>query len=112
MFGARALLSYIHDRFASGSTSPVTRSKDAALEMAALTTALHSRELSGKRTTLRQLHHIAELTQPEALALVDRLERSDIVSIDRNIADAFESIITLSDDTRRRLDRVVEGKAA
>lgn len=80
--------------------------------MAEMTAAIHSRELEGETTTLRQLHHIAELTQPEALTVVDQLEQAGIVDIDHNVGDRFESTISLSESTRRRLDRATKGKAA
>jgi DNA-binding MarR family transcriptional regulator len=79
--------------------------------MAQVTSAVHQRQLAGMTTTLRQLHTATELDQPVALNLVAELERAGIVIIDRNIGDAFESTITLSEEARRQLELATAQKA-
>lgn len=83
-----------------------------ALRMAQMTSLIHLRELRGMTTTLRQLHQISDLDQPEALTLIAHLEAARIVTIERNLGDAFESTIALQETTRRRLDRAVHSKPA
>ncbi len=75
------------------------------VRMAQLTSAVHQRQISGISTTLRQVHKISGLSQPEALNIVAELERAKIVVINRNTADAFESTIILSEEARTRLDQ-------
>lgn len=62
--------------------------------------ALKAREAAGTVTTLRQLHTVTGLNQPEALSLANHLERDGVVRIDRNLGDAFESLIVLTDATK------------
>ena len=83
-----------------------------SVRMAQVASAVHQRELIGASTTLRQVHKISGLSQPEALNIVAELERAQIVVIDRNTADAFESTIILSEEARRRLDQSPDGQEA
>ncbi len=87
-----------------------------ALRVAHVALAIHERECSEKKTTLRQLHKITELTQSEALNAIEELERLGWVSIERDIMDAFESLVTLTDKAMRQLSRTdfsqQSGKAA
>ncbi len=80
------------------------------VRMAQVTTAVHQRQMAGMATTLRQLHRISELSQPEALTVIADLERAGIVEINRNLADAFESTITLTEESRRRLALAVDAE--
>ena len=76
----------------------------AAMRMAQITSAIHARTIRGEGTTLRQLHKISNLEQPQALNVVTELERSGVVQIDRNMSDAFESLVSLTEDAKSRLD--------
>ena len=76
-----------------------------ALRVAQIALAIHERECLEKTTTLRQLHRITELTQSEALNTIDELEQLGWVSIERDIMDAFESPVTLTDKARHQLSR-------
>lgn len=112
MSRSRAAKSRVFNRVAQWFAGPAATRDETAVRMAEMAAALHSRETGGETTTLRQLHKIAELTQPEALTIVDRLERAGLVAIDHNVGDRFESTISLTERTRRRLDRASKGKAA
>lgn len=57
--------------------------------------ALDAREKCGKSTRLRQLHHISQLSQHEALRVVAMLEGDGFVVVERDLGDAFESVVTL-----------------
>ncbi len=90
---------------------PVGQNK-LTIQMAQVTSAVHQRQLAGMTTTLRQLHTATALDQPAALNLVAELERAGIVIIDRNIGDAFESTITLSEEARQQLQMAVDHNAS
>lgn len=107
-----AVKTRVFNRVAEWFAGPAIARDETALRMAAMTSAIHGREITGQTTTLRQLHRIAELTQPEALTVVAKLERAGLVEIDHNVGDRFESTISLTEVTRRRLDRATKGKAA
>jgi len=79
-----------------------------ATRMAKVTSVVYSRAVCGEQTTLRQLHKISDLAQPQALNVVAELERAGVVLIERNLSDAFESVISLSDEAKARLDRLSE----
>jgi DNA-binding MarR family transcriptional regulator len=67
--------------------------------------AIHQREEQGLQTRLVQLHEITDLTQPEALNALARLEQLGSVKIEPDHANTFQSSVTLSDDARWRLQR-------
>lgn len=102
------LLSRLANRFASRTCVR----DEAADKMAIMLSAIHFREMQGQTTTLRQLHQISEMPQPEALSLVDKLQKSGIVEIETNLGDAFESRVTLNGDTRKRMNRASTREAA
>ena len=79
-----------------------------AVQMAQMTSAIHLRAVRGETTTLRQLHKISDLGQPQALTVIAELERAGVVLIDRNLSDAFESVVSLSDEACDRLDRAFD----
>lgn len=83
-----------------------------AMDMPEITTAIHLRQRAGHVTTLRQLHKVCELTQPEALTVIAELEHAGIVLIEHNVADAFESTVSLTEEARLRLERVSHSTAA
>lgn len=72
---------------------------------AALARAIHLRAGEGLKTNLRQLHKITDLPQSDALRAVRKLERLELITIEQNIHDEWQSTITLSDAMRERLDR-------
>ncbi|MFU7528882.1 hypothetical protein [Qipengyuania sp. ASV99] len=82
-----------------------------APDMVEVATAIQSRQAGGHATTLRQLHTISSLSQPQALTLIRALERAGIVHIESNLGDAFESTITLTEKAQRWLDRDLTGQA-
>ncbi|MEP3421194.1 MAG: hypothetical protein ABJN35_05640 [Erythrobacter sp.] len=69
--------------------------------------ALIRHHLEGYETTLRQLHKISDMSQPEALTVIAQLENSGIIAIDHNIGDAFESVVIVDADAQSRLDAVI-----
>ena len=74
---------------------------------AIVTQAIYHREMAGRSTSFRQLHHIVDLTQPEALKMVNQLRADGMVEIEQNVHDALESTITLTARTRDRLAKVL-----
>lgn len=68
--------------------------------MQQLTAAIYIRETRGDVTTIRQLHAIAGLTQPEALLALGRLQQRGSVHIEHNLYDAFASEVTLTQTAR------------
>ena len=88
-------------------SKPVAQSKQMS-QMVQMTKALARHRAEGNITTLRQLHKICELTQPQALTVVTELEQAGIVTIDHNISDAFESVIRLDHDAEQLLSETLE----
>lgn len=72
-------------------------------EMAEVARVIHERHSNGLTTTLRQLHKISSLSQPQALTLIHELERVGIVQIESNVGDAFESTITITENALQAL---------
>lgn len=72
-------------------------------QMAQMIDALTRHRAAGYETTLRQLHKICDLTQPQALSLLTQMEQAGIVTIDRNLGDAFESVINLNENAQDML---------
>ncbi|BDI61071.1 hypothetical protein [Qipengyuania nanhaisediminis] len=84
----------------------------APAHLSALAEVIHERMLADQPTTLRQLHKISDLSQPQALGVMAELERAGIIRIERNMADAFESVITLTPRAQARFSRRRSRKAA
>lgn len=61
---------------------------------------LFVREQAGKTTTFRQLHQLAQISQPAALRIIADMERSGQVTIEEELHDTFESAIVLSSKIR------------
>ncbi|WP_152434559.1 hypothetical protein [Erythrobacter sp. THAF29] len=74
--------------------------------------AIHARASAGEATTLRQLHKITQLTQPEALKVVAELERANLLSIEHDVHDALESTVILDDAMRVSLAQIARRNAA
>lgn len=74
------------------------------IRMIEVSEALNNRQKAGLQTSLRQLHTICDLSQAEALNVAAQLENAGTVLIERDLSDAFESRITLSEDARKRFD--------
>lgn len=83
-----------------------------AAQMAQMTSALHYRAAAGKTTTLRQAHKIAEISQPEALNIIARLESAGVVTLEDNIGDTFESIIHLNEGVNHHIEPGIQSKVA
>ena len=83
-----------------------------AARMALVTSALHYREAAGQTTSLRQVHKIAGLSQPEALNIIAQLESAGVVSLEDNISDTFESLIHLNDEVQDRFGARIRSDAA
>lgn len=78
-------------------------SGNATEAMNKVTAALFGRESSGMRTSLRQLHKVADLSQPDALVALKRLQRAGTVTIEHDLNDAFASQVELTAQTRRSI---------
>lgn len=76
-----------------------------SLKMQQIVVAIHVRETRGEATTLRQLHAVADMTQPEALLALGHLERAGSVCIEDNLNDAFASELILTEPTRRWIEQ-------
>ena len=98
----RSLTAWTRPRRA-GRQEPVTQSQQMS-QMAEMTRALAQQRTEGFQTTLRQVHKISGLTQPQALTVITQLEQAEIVTINHNIGDAFESVIILSSNAESLLE--------
>lgn len=76
--------------------------KDRLLQ-ALLVEALQHRQRRGHETTLRDLHEVLEASQPVALRIAHRLENEGILKIERNLSDAFASVVTVATPVASRL---------
>lgn len=112
MSRSRAAKSRIFNWVAQMFVGSASTRDETAARMAQVTAAIYRREASGETTRLRQLHKIADLSQPQALTAVDELLRAEAIEIELNVADRFESTISLTEGARRRLDRAMKGRAA
>ena len=89
-----------------GQQNDATGAEEIAIADAAVVIdAILKRERAGEPTTLRQLHKASQLTQPQALRVLGELERAGLVVIERNNVDAFESVITLGEEFRERIEQ-------
>ena len=70
--------------------------------------ALYHRERDGQSTSLRQIHLISDIGQPEALRIVADLEEAGLVRVERDIHDALESRVELTERMRGRLAGILE----
>lgn len=100
MFGLRATARRLRERLvaAQGDNRRGASAFDA--NSAVIMRALHRREAAGKSTTLRQLHLVAQLSQPEALRAIAELECEGRIVIEHDLHDALESPITLAPGMR------------
>ena len=69
--------------------------KESQLLSALLIESVQLRSKSGLATTLRDLHDLLEAPQPIALRLVHSLEKEGIVTIERDVADALASTVSI-----------------
>lgn len=112
MFGVRAKAREICDR-KKAKRAPLTDSAPHVMEGPAMIAhAIYLRDSRGDSTTLRQLHRISDLSQPEALRIVAQLEREGLVHVTRDIHDALESRVKLTRRMRERFDEVAHKDAA
>ena len=74
--------------------------------------ALYSRDVNGTATTLRELHQIAQLTQPEALSALGHLQKKGCVEIAPNLDDAFASRVSLTAVAREWIETNAAEKSA
>nr|WP_298927697.1 hypothetical protein [uncultured Erythrobacter sp.] len=81
-------------------------------DQATIARAIHLRANTGQSTSLRQLNKITDISQSRALKALNELERMEMVTIDQNIHDEFESTITLNDEIRSNLDKAGARDAA
>lgn len=117
MLGMRASAKRLRERL--GVTKSGPRFDSDSAESGALTThnaalvaqAIFYREKSGRTTTLRQIHTIVDLGQPEALRVVHELEANGLLVIHADINDTFESKIELTNTMRDRLENILGASA-
>lgn len=93
-----------------------TPAKQAALadrqtRAAIVAKAIYAREQNGVPTTLRLLHQVTPLTQPQALKAVAELEKAKMVVLQRELNDVLASSIVLTDEIRRQLSSADEKSA-
>ena len=75
---------------------------------ALLVEAVEHRRSAGQITTLRDVHELLETPQPVALRIVQKLEADGVVQIERDIADAFASVVTVKPPVANRLREMVK----
>ena len=112
MLRLRNALKRVSRRLMNWAEEATEKTEELPVRMAQVTSAIHARELAGDTTSLRQLHKVTQLSQPEALSLVNQLEQAGIVVIEENLSDAFESKIHLSGKARLRLAEIRSREAA
>lgn len=70
--------------------------------------ALYRREMNGVTTTLRQVHHLVDIGQPEALRIIKDFEGRGLILIEQDINDELESKVALSEALRQRLTQILQ----
>lgn len=107
MLGIRASAKRLRDSLRVTNLSKASRQSTTDTS-AMVAHAIYRRENAGQSTTLRQLHHIVAVGQPEALRLVRELEAKGMVVVTDVVHDALESRIELTEVTRHRLTRILD----
>ncbi|MBD2841859.1 hypothetical protein [Erythrobacter rubeus] len=91
---------------------PEPQGNAGAAHAAAIAKAIRVRESQGYETTLRHLHNITQLSQPEALRAAAELERSKMIIIERDLHDVLQSRLELTAEMRQNLDEIAHSDAA
>ncbi len=112
MLRLRAVFSGVYRRLPFGKPAPLPPLEGDIARMTQVTSAIHQRQLGGQTTSLRQLHKICNLDQSEALSVLAQLRNAELVSVEQNMVDEFESLVVVNEDASRRLAQVVERAAA
>jgi DNA-binding MarR family transcriptional regulator len=112
MFGLRASAQRWRERLANvreaRTQGPVSQTEHAAM----IAHAIYHREKAGRSTSLRQVHIIADINQPEAMRTINDLERDGMIVIEHNLFDALESQVALTEHMRTRLDTILRRDVA
>ncbi|MEM6827455.1 MAG: hypothetical protein AAF553_05885 [Pseudomonadota bacterium] len=69
----------------------------------ALLEAVHQRQAADRVTTLRDLHGLLGISQPEALRLANQVESEGWIVVEGDPMDRFASIISFNPSKPRRL---------
>ena len=112
MFGMRARAASFYRRLSGEKTSPDGERDLLVADAILVARAIHARAVAGEATTLRQLHKITHLTQPEALRAVAELERADLLSIEHDVNDALESKVLLDEAMKASISQIARRDAA
>lgn len=112
MLRVREVISGIYRRWWQRGNTPAPALEGDLVAMTRLASAIHTRQLSGEKTTLRQLHTICDMDQPQALAALAQMRLAEIVTVEQNVSDEFESLVILSDDASELLSQSARRDAA
>lgn len=112
MFGLRATAQRLRDRISDARDNDADSFASSNENAAMIAHAIYHRENAGQTTSLRQLHHIVEITQPQAIRTITDLEANGMVDIEQDIADALGSKVTLTRRMRERLETILQRKSA
>lgn len=99
-------------RFKDGKTPREPQFVGDATRLSRVVAVLQRRQSRGQVTTLRQLHKVCDLDQREAFALLGTLKRANVVTINENMSDEFESAVVLNEDAPQRLADFENDEAA
>ena len=112
MLGLRASARRIRGLFTPADDSRTGVDHVPSEAAAIITQTVYKRELAGHSTSLRQIHRLAELSQPDALRIVGALEKQGMLSIEADLHDALESRIVLTRPTRDRIAHILGPQTA
>jgi len=112
MLRLRAVFSGVYKQVFDRKEATIPFTEGDIERMTQMTSTLLKRQRNGATTSLRQLHAVCELEQPEALLTLAELRTAGIVSITENASDEFESLIQLNEEGLLRLSQITDQKAA
>ncbi|MEM7664556.1 MAG: hypothetical protein AAF250_01745 [Pseudomonadota bacterium] len=77
-----------------------------------IASVIYEREFEGSATTLRELHKLSDLSQPQALNAIAQLDLEGMVVIEHDTQDELASEVTLTNAMRAQAARISRRKAA
>lgn len=112
MLRMKDVITGAYRRFRDGKPLNAPQFAGDVVRLSQMASLLDHREHVGQRTTIRQLHTLCEMEQPEALSMLAELRRTGVVAIEENTTDEFESVITLKQSGLNHLIAAASDKAA
>ena len=112
MFGLRASAQRLRERLTAARDADAACTPSSTEAAAMIAHAVYQRENASQTTTMRQLHQIVEMSQPEAIRTVRDLESAGMVEIAHDITDTLESRVMLTPRMRDRLETILRRNSA